>query len=408
MHLILFIKIIGGIINMIKLYFMDRNILLWLSGSTLSAFGDVFTSTAIPLVTFNLTKSARFSALVLLLDILPLIILSPLIGTIVDKCEKKKIIIISNLISVLILGSFLIINNNEWYYLIGNSLISISAKFYSTSAKTMLPDIVNDEGVITRVNSLISLTLKIARILGASLAAIVLGLWGTKILFMFDAVSFIINMLCVFGLRLGSEQITEHQNIEKHQYVFMDAVKYFSKDNLFLIMCIVYGGLFFLEGLMQSQMVVFIKQYLLLDDMYYAFYQNCLLVGVVVGQIVLSRYEMVQKEFFWEKVGMGLIVVSLVGIFVFKNIWFGVLYGFGQPLIVTSWYGYFYKHTPGELRGRLLAFTNMCFDSLHLLAVVVVYFICDYFMPQQSLLFTAMVLTIVLLATSIIRKNKVE
>ena len=95
----------------------------------------------------------------------------------------------------------------------------------------MLPDIVNDEGVITRVNSLISLTLKIARILGASLAAIVLGLWGTKILFMFDAVSFIINMLCVFGLRLGSEQITEHQNIEKHQYVFMDAVKYFSKDN---------------------------------------------------------------------------------------------------------------------------------------------------------------------------------
>lgn len=73
-----------------KLYFMDRNILLWLSGSTLSAFGDVFTSTAIPLVTFNLTKSARFSALVLLLDILPLIILSPLIGTIVDKCEKKK------------------------------------------------------------------------------------------------------------------------------------------------------------------------------------------------------------------------------------------------------------------------------------------------------------------------------
>ena len=210
MHLILFIKIIGGIINMKKLYFMDRNILLWLSGSTLSAFGDVFTSTAIPLVTFNLTKSARFSALVLLLDILPLIILSPLIGTIVDKCEKKKIIIISNLISVLILGSFLIINNNEWYYLIGNSLISISAKFYSTSAKTMLPDIVNDEGVITRVNSLISLTLKIARILGASLAAIVLGLWGTKILFMFDAVSFIINMLCVFGLRLGSEQITEH------------------------------------------------------------------------------------------------------------------------------------------------------------------------------------------------------
>ena len=77
-------------------------------------------------------------------------------------------------------------------------------------------------------------------------------------------------------------------------------------------------------------------------------------------------------------------------------------------MIVTSWYGYFYKHTPGELRGRLLAFTNMCFDSLHLLAVVVVYFICDYFMPQQSLLFTAIVLTIVLLATSIIRKNKVE
>ena len=151
-----------------KMYFMDKTILLWILGSTLSAFGDVFTSTAIPLVTFNLTKSAKFSALVLFLDILPIILLSPFIGSMVDKISKKRIIFFSNMVSIVILISFLFIKENEWYYLVGNTMITISAKFYSTAAKTMLPDIISDNDIITRVNSLISLTLKVARILGAS------------------------------------------------------------------------------------------------------------------------------------------------------------------------------------------------------------------------------------------------
>lgn len=388
-----------------KFYFTNRNTLLWISGSTLSAFGDVFTSTAIPLVTFNLTKSARFSALVLFLDILPIIILSPIIGILVDKYSRKKIICISNIISVIILTSFLIIDKSEWYYLIGNSVISISAKFYSTAAKTMLPDIVSDHTVITRVNSLISLTLKIARILGASLATIILSFWGTKALFMFDSSSFIINILCVLGLRLNA--MSAAQNQEKNsKYTFTNAVRYFITDRIFIIMCIIYAELFFLEGLMQSQMVVFIKKYLSLSDMHYAFYQNCLLTGIVTGQIILSKYELKQKEFFWEKTGMILIIVSLIGIFLFKRISFGLLYGFGQPLIVTSWYSYFYKYTPGKLRGRLLSFTNMGFEIIHLLSAATVYLICNDFIPQQNLMFTAAILAIITLMTSAAEKRQ--
>lgn len=391
-----------------KFYFTERNILLWISGSTLSAFGDVFTSTAIPLVTFALTKSAKFSALVIFLDILPIIILAPLIGIIVDKYSKKKVISISNAASILILLSFLIINKNQWYYLLGNSVISISAKFYSTAAKTMLPEIVQDKNTMTRVNSLISLTLKIARILGASLAAIILDLFGIKVLFMFDAASFIINIVCVLGLQLNHLQTTKHYVKKIKGYTFIDAIRYLALDKMFLIMCVIYAGLFFLEGLMQSQMVVFIKQYLKLKDMYYALYQNSLLFGVVTGQVILSKYELKHREFFWEKLGMALIIASLCGIFVFKQIYFGILYGLGQSLIVTSWYGYFYKHTPRELGGRLLSFTNMCFETVRLIAVAVIYFVCSYFMPQQSLMFTVGILVLLIIMTSIIEKRHIS
>lgn len=167
---------------------MNRNILLWIVGSTLSTFGDVFTSTVIPLVTFNLTKSAKFSAFVLFVDILSTIVLAPMIGMIVDKYSKKKIIFFSNMVSIFVLLSFLIIDGNEWYYLVGNSMISISAKFYSMSAKTMLPDIVDDKNTMNRVNNLISLSLKCGRILGAIFATIIL--------------SFFINIVCLSMIQI--------------------------------------------------------------------------------------------------------------------------------------------------------------------------------------------------------------
>lgn len=383
-----------------KMYFMDKTILLWIFGSTLSAFGDVFTSTAIPLVTFNLTKSAKFSALVLFLDILPIILLSPFIGSMVDKISKKRIIFFSNMVSIVILVSFLFIKENEWYYLVGNTMITISAKFYSTAAKTMLPDIISDNDIITRVNSLISLTLKVARILGASLAAVVLSTWGTTVLFIFDAVSFGANIICVLSLKVKNTNIEKKDKKQNEKYHFIDSVKYFSVDKLFLAMSIIYAGLFFIEGLMQSQMVVFIKKYLRLGDTHYAIYQNCVLIGVVGGQVLLSKYEMKVKEFFWEKVGVFILIGSLIGIFVFKQVFFGVLYGVGQPLIVTSWYSYFYKHTPKAISGRLLAFSGMCFDVVHLISVTMVYFVCDYLKPQESLLLTGGVLLFIVVVTS--------
>lgn len=167
--------------------------------------------------------------------------------------------------------------------------------------------------------------------------------------------------------------------MEEKNYVFMDAIRYFIKNKLFLMLCVIYGSLLFVEGFMQSQMVVFIKKYLMLEDRYYVFYQNSLLTGVVFGQIILSRYEMNKKEFFLAKVGMVLVIGSLVGIFVLKHLIFSVFYGLGQPFIVTSWYGYFYKCTPEPLRGRILLVSSMCFDGIHLLSVAFVYICCYHF-----------------------------
>lgn len=389
-----------------KTYFMNRNILLWIVGSTLSTFGDVFTSTAIPLVTFNLTKSAKFSAFVLFVDILSTIVLAPMIGMIVDKYSKKKIIFFSNIVSIFVLLSFLIIDGNEWYYLVGNSMISISAKFYAMSAKTMLPDIVYDKNIMNRVNNLISLSLKCGRILGATLATIILSFFGTNILFLFDASSFFINIVCLSMIQIDDIKNRKTNKMEEKNYVFMDAIRYFAKNKLFLMLCVIYGSLFFVEGFMQSQMVVFIKKYLMLEDTYYAFYQNSLLAGVVFGQIILSRYEMDKKEFFLAKIGMVLVIGSLIGIFALKHLIFSVFYGFGQPFIVTSWYGYFYKYTPEPLRGRILSVSSMCFDGIHLLSVAFVYILCDYFIPQQNFIFVVIILISLFLTIFMIERRR--
>lgn len=63
-----------------------------------------------------ITKSAKFSAFVLFVDILSTIVLAPMSGMSVDKYSKKKIIFFTNMVSIFILLSFLIIDGNEWYW----------------------------------------------------------------------------------------------------------------------------------------------------------------------------------------------------------------------------------------------------------------------------------------------------
>src|SRR5437899_12262401 len=82
-------------------------ILIW-SGQAISSLGTVITQTAYPLLTWDISHSAALVGLVGGLGTLPYLLLSLVVGALIDRWDRKRVMILSdigrmlNLISVLL------------------------------------------------------------------------------------------------------------------------------------------------------------------------------------------------------------------------------------------------------------------------------------------------------------------
>lgn len=79
-----------------------RNFLLFITGKGVSVLGASIYNFAISLYVLNLTGSALSFATNLLLGILPIVVFSPVAGVIVDRFDKKSLIIAMDLLCCVI------------------------------------------------------------------------------------------------------------------------------------------------------------------------------------------------------------------------------------------------------------------------------------------------------------------
>lgn len=351
-----------------------KNIYLWIVSSFICTFGDVFTTTAIPLLTYKITNSAKFAVLVFLLDVLPEVILSTIIGKYIDKHSKKKIIIISCIFSFSLLV-LLPILNNQWIYLFGNSILSISNLFYSFAARTTLPQLVEDDIDFSRVNSLITLALKIARVLGTTLAALLILRLNSVILLFVDALTFLITAIIVFVIKFN--QTISNDEKEDTNAKIIDLISFIINEKKFLICTVLYSLIFIIETAIGSQSIVYIEKDLGLSDFYYGLFQDLQLIGVLIGQAIFSKIIIANKEHRIVRTGILITASSLLLMCITKCIYFSLLIGFAHPFVETSWYSYFYRNINNKNLGKTLSICTVFFDLIELLSLGCIYLLND-------------------------------
>ncbi|MDO7205781.1 MFS transporter [Paraclostridium bifermentans] len=141
------------------------------------------------------TQSSVKFASVLVLSSLPQLILGPFCGVISDWVDRKKFMVILNMISamVIIVPTILLFNNKITLSVIYAIVITLGfiMAFYSPTSAGVIRIIVKDKKLSDAyaVNSFIdSIEYMIAPMLGA----IVYSLFGLKIIFLLNGLSFIL------------------------------------------------------------------------------------------------------------------------------------------------------------------------------------------------------------------------
>src|SRR5450631_3672809 len=169
----------------------NRNYRYTWMGQVVSEIGDNFNNIAVFALAMSLTHSGLVVMGIMLSRAIPAITIGPLAGVLLDRFDRKRIMIASDLVRAIVaLGFILAVTSHRiWVLYAFSALLMAASPFFSAGRSAILPTIASSAEIHT-ANSLTQttqwMTLTVGTFLGATVVAI-----GYKWAFGFNALSFI-------------------------------------------------------------------------------------------------------------------------------------------------------------------------------------------------------------------------
>ncbi len=171
---------------------------LWL-GQTISFIGDYFYWLAIPIMVERLTGSALLVGLSVISSALPMLLLGPIAGVFVDRWDRKRTMIVADVLRALLVLLCLTVRTPEqvWIYYVVAFLMSCVSRFFFPSQSAVLPLIVPDRNELLAANGLMQIVQTLGLLVGPAMAGFSIGVWGEQVAFLVDSGTFIISALAI-------------------------------------------------------------------------------------------------------------------------------------------------------------------------------------------------------------------
>ena len=190
----------GAISNLLS---HNRNFrLLWL-GQLVSQLGDWFNSVALYALLFELTGSATAVAWVMVAQVLPIALVGPTAGVVVDRVDRRRIMIGADLLRGAVILGLLFVHTPSmvWlvYVIIG---VAVSATgFFEPARSATVPMIVPRDHLVA-ANAVSTGTWSAMLAIGASFGGGVAALFGRNAAFAINSLSFFLSAFFLWRMRV--------------------------------------------------------------------------------------------------------------------------------------------------------------------------------------------------------------
>lgn len=173
-------------------------IFLW-TGQAVSSTGDYFTLLAIPIFVNRLTGSVMLVGLSFIATALPALFLGPVAGVFVDRMDRRKMMIASDVLRGLLMLSLLTIRDASqvWIVYLVGFLVSCVSQFFFPARGAVLPLIVTDPQDLLAANGSLRVIQSIGMLAGPALAGFSISRWGEQAAFIADGSSFLISAAAI-------------------------------------------------------------------------------------------------------------------------------------------------------------------------------------------------------------------
>lgn len=380
--------------------------LLWFAG-LISIIGDWMMAVALPIIVYQLTDSAVATGGLVIARLIPSFLLGSVAGVFVDRWDRKRTMVIVNLLRAPTLLFLPIVDSagEIWIIFVVTFVGSTLGQFFSPAENALLPTLVGEEDLIP-ANALNTLNNNLARLVGPAIGGVVAGWYGLGGIAVADAASFLIAAGMISLIAVPARQPREEpkqtaignrwQALREEWVSGMRVIRH--SRSLRIVFCVLaISG--FGEGLISAAFPVYVTDVLDGGAQEAGWLMSGQAIGGFIGAFFVGTWAKKMSPlrlFAWGAIGTG--VIDLM-IFTYPavfsvGVWLGValFVVVGLPItgFITGGMTAFQSETDDAYRGRVFGALNTTMALLMIVSAAIAGFATDRFGAMAVLSFDSL------------------
>lgn len=227
----------------------NRNYRFTWSGQVVSEIGDHFNNIAVFSLALASTKSGLVLTGIMLSRAIPVMLTGPFAGIVLDRLDRKRIMIVSDLIRAVVALGFIFAfrwQSTSMLYVL-SALLMGASPFFTSGRSAILPAIASRDELHT-ANSLTQTTQWTTLTIGAFLGGTSVMQLGYEWAFVFNALSFLFSAACISRLRVeGGSFKAQRKSLNETEVVrpwheYIEGLKYMRASPLIMGIALVGVG----------------------------------------------------------------------------------------------------------------------------------------------------------------------
>lgn len=195
----------------------NKNYRLFFYGQSLSLLGTWIQQVALSWLIYSITNSPFLLGFVMFAGQLPTFLIAPFAGVLADKYDKHKIIIITQVVSMLqaiLLATFVLTDHiNVSVLIILNILLGIANSFDIPTRQSFVIQMIDNKEDLPNAIALNSSIVNGSRLIGPAIAGILVASLGEGICFLINAISFIFVIISLLLMKIEKEEKAGNEKV---------------------------------------------------------------------------------------------------------------------------------------------------------------------------------------------------
>lgn len=342
-----------------------RNYRLYFSGQSISLIGTWMQRITLPWLVYHLTGSALLLGIVSFAGQIPTFLLSPFAGVLTDRWSRYRVLLVTQIVSMLqaFALAFLCLTATIeiWEIVVLGIILGCVNAFDVPARQSMIIDLVEKKEDLGNAIALNSLMFNGARLIGPSIAGIMLASTSEGICFLVNAISYLFVIASILMMRVNIKRYikNQHEIFEELKAGWNYTFGFPPIKHLILLL-----GLVSLTGMSYTVLMpVLVKEVLHGGSNTYGFLMGAAGFGALLGALFLASREKVLKLGRIVPIaaiifGTGLIMLSFSKWYYISLILM-VFIGLGMMLQTAASNTVLQTITDDDKRGRVMSFYTM-------------------------------------------------